>query len=113
MTNNELWKENIRCWRALPMEERRRRHLLEIPRHVANTMAMEGEPVPACWVEALEAVIRRALEQGSVDDGFAALRVSLTSGALRESLEINVAYQQGDPAEAAFSDTREKPGPAQ
>ena len=31
-------------------EERRRRHLEAIPRHVANSMAMEGEPVDEAWI---------------------------------------------------------------
>ncbi len=31
----------IKHWRSLPLEERRRRHL-DIPHHVANSMAMEG-----------------------------------------------------------------------
>ena len=44
------WKEAIERWRSLPMEERRRRHLKAIPRHVANSMAMEGEPVDEAWI---------------------------------------------------------------
>ena len=39
------WLEAIERWRSLPEEERRRRHQEAIPRHVANSMAMEGEPV--------------------------------------------------------------------
>lgn len=39
------WMEAIEHWRNLPAEERRRRHLEAISRHVANSMAMEGEPV--------------------------------------------------------------------
>jgi hypothetical protein len=39
------WKENIRSWRKLTPEERFQRHLVKIPRHVALSMAMEGEPV--------------------------------------------------------------------
>ncbi len=39
------WMEAIERWRSLPKEERRRRHQEAIPRHVANSMAMEGEPV--------------------------------------------------------------------
>ena len=35
----------IQHWRSLPLAERRRRHLEAIPRHAANSMAMEGEPV--------------------------------------------------------------------
>ena len=44
------WEEAIRKWRALPEEERRRRHLEAIPRHVANSMAMSGEPVDEEWI---------------------------------------------------------------
>lgn len=46
----------INRWRKLSTEERLRRHLQAIPRHVANSMAMEGEPVE-------EAVIRERLAQ--------------------------------------------------
>ncbi len=49
MTEAE-WDEMIRRWRALPLEERQRRHLESIPRHVANSMAMEGEPVSEEWI---------------------------------------------------------------
>lgn len=38
------WKQAIEDWRKLPPEERRH-HLLAIPRHVANSMAMENQPV--------------------------------------------------------------------
>ncbi len=44
MSDNQ-WKEAIARWRRLPPEERRRCHLEAIPRHVADFMAMEGEPV--------------------------------------------------------------------
>ena len=44
------WMEAIEHWRSLPEEERRRRHLEAIPRHVANSMAMEGEPVDEEWI---------------------------------------------------------------
>ncbi len=44
------WEEAIRNWRALPEEERRRLHLAAIPRHVANSMAMAGEPVDEDWI---------------------------------------------------------------
>lgn len=44
------WIEAIERWRSLPAEERRRRHLEAIPRHVANSMAMEGEPVDEDWI---------------------------------------------------------------
>lgn len=49
MPNPKL-KEVIRRWRALPEEERRRIHQEAIPRHVANSMAMEGEPVDEAWI---------------------------------------------------------------
>ena len=44
------WIEAIEQWRSLPAEERMRRHLEAIPRHVANSMAMEGEPVDEAWI---------------------------------------------------------------
>ena len=44
------WLEIIVRWRSLPPEERRRRHVEAIPRHVANSMAMEGEPVDEAWI---------------------------------------------------------------
>ena len=44
------WMEAVQRWRELPPEERRRRHLEAIPRHVANSMAMEGEPVSETWI---------------------------------------------------------------
>ncbi len=44
------WREAIEQWRNLPAEERRCRHLKAIPRHVANSMAMEGEPVDEAWI---------------------------------------------------------------
>jgi len=44
------WVKAIERWRSLPEEERRRRHLEAIPRHVANSMAMEGEPVDEEWI---------------------------------------------------------------
>ena len=37
--------EAINHWRSLPKEECLRWRLEAIPRHVANSMAMEGEPV--------------------------------------------------------------------
>ena len=49
MSDKELM-EAINHWRSLPMEERLRRHLEAIPRHVANSMAMEGEPVDEEWL---------------------------------------------------------------
>ena len=44
------WIEAIQRWRGLLPEERRCRHLEAIPRHVANSMAMEGEPVDEAWI---------------------------------------------------------------
>ncbi len=44
------WKEAIKRWRNLSEEERRNRHLEAIPKHVANSMAMEGEPVDEEWI---------------------------------------------------------------
>lgn len=39
------WEQAIIQWRKLTPEERRRRDLEAIPRRVANSMAMAGEPV--------------------------------------------------------------------
>ena len=39
------WMKAVERWRSLSPEERRCRHLEAIPRHVANSMAMAGEPV--------------------------------------------------------------------
>ena len=47
------WMEAVQRWRELPPEEQRRRHLEAIPRHVANSMAMEGEPVNETWIRRL------------------------------------------------------------
>ena len=55
MTNPD-WMQAIERWRLLPPEERLRRHWQAIPRHVANSMAMEGEPVA-------ESVIRDRLAE--------------------------------------------------
>ena len=49
MPDNQ-WMEAVERWRSLPEEERRRRRLEAIPRHVANSMAMEGEPVDEAWI---------------------------------------------------------------
>ena len=48
--------EAIQNWRRLTPEDRLRRNLEAIPRRVANSMAMEGEPVD-------EARIREHLEK--------------------------------------------------
>ena len=59
MTDNR-WTEAVKRWRSLLPEERRRRHLEAIPRYVANSMAMEGEPVDETWIrERLARRIRR------------------------------------------------------
>ena len=49
---NAAWIEAVERWRSLPLEERRHRRLEAIPRHVANSMAMEGEPVDEEWIRA-------------------------------------------------------------
>ena len=48
--SNTAWIEAVERWCSLPLEERRRRRLEAIPRHVANSMAMEGEPVDEEWI---------------------------------------------------------------
>ncbi|HEB79615.1 MAG TPA: type I-U CRISPR-associated protein Cas5/Cas6 [Rhodospirillales bacterium] len=50
------WKQAILEWRALPEEERHRRRVLGLPRKVARSMALEGEPVSA---EMLEEIVER------------------------------------------------------
>lgn len=58
---DEDWIQAIEHWRKLPAEERRRRRLEAIPRHVANSMAMEGEPVDEEWIrERLAHLIKKA-----------------------------------------------------
>ena len=47
---NAAWIEAVERWRKLPPKEKRRRRLEAIPRHVANSMAMEGEPVDEEWI---------------------------------------------------------------
>jgi hypothetical protein len=42
---NMDWKKAIENWRRLTPKQRFQRHLAAIPRHVALSMAMEGEPV--------------------------------------------------------------------
>ena len=61
MSDNELAKA-IEHWRSLPMEERRQRHLEAIPRHAANSMATEGEPVDEEWLR--ERLARRIRQLG-------------------------------------------------
>jgi hypothetical protein len=39
------WQEAVERWRALPEAEKRRRRRASIPRKVARSFAMEGEPV--------------------------------------------------------------------
>jgi hypothetical protein len=47
------WKQVIENWRKLPAQERRLRHLRVIPRHVADSMAMENEPVSEQFIRDL------------------------------------------------------------
>ncbi|MXW39665.1 MAG: hypothetical protein F4Z75_00615 [Synechococcus sp. SB0668_bin_15] len=62
MPDNSKWTQMIQHWRSLPLEERRSRHLKVIPRHPANSMAMEGEPVDEVWLRArLAPKIRKRL----------------------------------------------------
>ena len=44
------WMKAVEQWRSLTNEERRRQHLEAIPRRVANSMAMAGEPVDEEWI---------------------------------------------------------------
>lgn len=65
---DEDWVQAIERWRKLPAEERRRRHQEAIPRRVANSMAMEGEPVDEEWIrERLAHLIKKA--EGSTTPG--------------------------------------------
>ena len=48
--NHQDWQAAIRAWRSLTPAERHRRHLESIPRRVANSMAIEGEPVDEQWL---------------------------------------------------------------
>lgn len=58
------WIEAVEYWRSLPAKEKQRRRLEAIPRHVANSMAMEGEPVDEEWIrERLARHIRRKNQQ--------------------------------------------------
>ena len=62
---DEEWIEAIEKWRSLPAEEKRRRRLEAIPRHVANSMAMEGEPVDEDWIRERVAHLIRQTEKDS------------------------------------------------
>ena len=61
MTNPD-WMQAIERWRLLRPEERLRRHWQAIPRHVANSMAMEGEPVAESVIRARLADRNREIE---------------------------------------------------
>jgi len=62
MPEDSQWTRMIQHWRSLPLAERRRQHLEAIPRHAANSMAMEGEPVDEAWLRArLASRIRKRL----------------------------------------------------
>ena len=61
MPNNQLLDE-VERWRKLPPDERLRQHLEAIPSHVANSMAMEGEPVDEAWIR--ERLVRRIRQLG-------------------------------------------------
>ena len=63
--SDEEWIEAIEKWRSLPVEERKRRHLEAIPRRVANSMAMEGEPVDEDWIRERVAHLIRQTEKDS------------------------------------------------
>ena len=49
-------QEIIRRWRALPEAEKHRRRWAIIPRSVARSMALEGEPVDLAMLEAEHAL---------------------------------------------------------
>jgi len=59
--------ECLQRWRALPRAERQRRRWQRIPRHVAASMAFEGEPVDLAWLEELH---RRMGPPGSTTHSF-------------------------------------------
>ena len=46
------WKQAIERWRALPAAEKHRRRWTAIPRSVARSFALEGEPVDQAMLEA-------------------------------------------------------------
>lgn len=49
--SSQDWQQAIIAWRQLSPEEQRRIALLRIPRHVARSMAFEGEPVDERMLE--------------------------------------------------------------
>lgn len=55
--SDHQWKEAIEHWRRLPQEESLQRHLAAIPMHVANSMAMEGEPVDEARIRKQSAAV--------------------------------------------------------
>ena len=61
------WIEAIKRWRSLPSEEKLRRRLEAIPRHVANSMAMAGEPVDEEWIRGrlLECIQQNTVQKTS------------------------------------------------
>ncbi|KKZ10627.1 MAG: hypothetical protein TH68_10085 [Candidatus Synechococcus spongiarum 142] len=61
MPEDTKWMQVTEHWRSLSLEERRRRHLEAIPRHVANSMAMEGEPIDEAWIGNSSPYMRPAL----------------------------------------------------
>ena len=61
MPNSQLL-EAVERRRKLPPDERLRQHIEAIPRHVANSMAMEGEPVDEAWIR--ERLVRRIRQLG-------------------------------------------------
>ena len=44
------WIHAIENWRRLSAEERRHRHMEALPRHVANSVALEGKLVDEEWI---------------------------------------------------------------
>ena len=50
------WKQAIERWRALPPAEQQARQIQAIPRHVANSMAFEGDPLPPEWLQAQQKI---------------------------------------------------------
>ena len=52
----------IQAWRAQTQAKRLAQRLQQIPEKVARSMAFEGEPVPAGWLEAARARLRMPLD---------------------------------------------------